>query len=192
MISRIDAIGIIANHVESDDLMISTTGMISRELFVTEDRSRNFYMLGSMGLASAFGLGLALLNPDQGVVVLEGDGSALMSMGTLALITSESPPNLVHIVLDNESYESTGGQATITNQIDLSLIAESSGYQHVVRADDGDQLTAALAKCRSTSGPHFILAKVGVASVEGISRVTHTPIEIRDRFRSTVKNNFSA
>ena len=79
MISRIDSIGIIANHVESDDLMISTTGMISSELFVTEDRPRNFYMLGSMGLASAFGLGLALLNPDQRVVVLEGDGSARAS-----------------------------------------------------------------------------------------------------------------
>lgn len=187
MISRIDAIKIIAKSLGADDLVVSTTGMISREFFVTQDRPGNFYMLGSMGLASSFGLGLAILNPDQRVVVLEGDGSTLMSMGNLALIASEAPSNFVHIVLDNESYESTGGQATITNQIDLSEIAKSSGYQHVERVEDGDQLASALINCESTSSPHFILAKVGIASLEDISRVTRSPTDIRDRFRGAVK-----
>ena len=189
MISRIDAIKIFANHVDADDLVVSTTGMISREFFVTQDRPGNFYMLGSMGLASAFGLGLALLNPHQRVVVLEGDGSALMSMGTLALIASEAPPNFVHVVLDNESYESTGGQATITDQIDLSQIAASSGYQHVERVEDEDNLASALERCEFTSSPHFLLAKVGIASLEDISRVTHTPVAIRDRLLGAVKKN---
>lgn len=187
MISRIDAIKIISGQLSEDDLVISTTGMMSRELFVTQDRKANFYMLGSMGLASSLGLGLAVLNPNQRVVVLEGDGSTLMSMGTLALIASEAPPNFVHIVLDNESYESTGVQPTITNQIDLSKIAESCGYQHVVRVEGGEQLADALAECAFTKSPHFILAKVGVASVDGISRVTHAPTEIRDNFRGAVQ-----
>jgi len=192
LISRIDAIEVIADHVAANDLIISTTGMISRELFVTQDRWANFYMLGSMGLASSFGLGLALLNPNQRVIVIEGDGSALMSMGTLALIASEAPSNLVHIVLDNESYESTGGQVTITRQIDLSQIAESSSYQHVERVEGGVQLERALERCNFTPGPHFILSKVGIEQVEDISRVTHIPIEIRDRFLSVVLKNPSA
>ena len=91
MISRIHAIRIIAESLQKNDLVVSTTGMISRELFITDDRSGNFYMLGSMGLVSSFALGLALLNPSNRVVALEGDGSALMSMGTLALVASEAP-----------------------------------------------------------------------------------------------------
>lgn len=186
MISRIDAIEIIAEHVESGDLLISTTGMISRELFVTQDRPANFYMLGSMGLASSFGLGMALLDPARGVFVIEGDGSALMSMGTMALVASEAPANLVHIVLDNECYESTGGQPTISRQIDLAKIADSCGYHCVARVEDGEDLTKALSQCATASGPHFILAKVQVASLDEIPRVSYSPTDIRDRFKSVV------
>ena len=127
MINRIHAIAAIVNSLKEDDLVVSTTGMISRELFVTHDRPGNFYMLGSMGLVSSFALGLALMDSSSNVVALEGDGSALMSMGTLALIASESPKNFLHIILDNESYESTGGQPTITEQIDLTNVAASCG-----------------------------------------------------------------
>lgn len=190
MISRIDAIRIIVDHVADDDLVISTTGMISRECFVTKDRHGNFYMLGSMGLASSFSLGLALLNPSQRVVVLEGDGSTLMSMGTLALIASEAPPNFLHIILDNESYESTGGQPSITRagtgQIDLAEIAASCGYRHTERLEDAEQLAEALVSAEMNRGPRLILAKVGIAPVEDISRVILTPVEIRDRFHGAV------
>ena len=187
MISRIDAIEIIAEHTTADDLVISTTGMISRELFVSQDRANNFYMLGSMGLASSLGLGLAVLNPTQRIFVLEGDGSALMSMGTMALVASESPADFVHIVLDNECYESTGGQPTISHQIDLAKIAEGCGYKHVAWVEDRENLTKALDEVEAASSPHFILVKVGVAPVDGIPRVSHTPKEIRDRFKAAVK-----
>ena len=110
MIPRYRAIEKILEQVESGDVVLSTTGMISREVFQTKDRPGNFYMLGSMGLLSSFGLGLALLQPDRRVFVLEGDGSALMSLGTLPLIAAEQVANLIHLVLDNEAYESTGGQ----------------------------------------------------------------------------------
>ena len=119
MIGRYRAIEKILAHVRPADLVLSTTGMISREVFFTEDRPGNFYMIGSMGLLSSFGLGLALMVPEQRVFVLEGDGSALMSLGALPLIAGENPSNLVHFILDNESYESTGGQPTISLQSGL-------------------------------------------------------------------------
>lgn len=115
MIERCLAIQKILEQVENEDLALTTTGMVSREAFVANDRPGNFYMLGSLGLLSSFGLGLALLRPERWVFVLEGDGSALMSMGTLALIPTEAPRNLVHIILDNEAYESTGGQPSISS-----------------------------------------------------------------------------
>ena len=187
MIDRYKAIVKVMEHVAAGDLVLSTTGMISRELFMTNDRPGNFYMLGSMGLLSAFGLGLASLTPKQRVVVLEGDGSALMSLGTLPLIAAECPDNLVHIILDNEAYETTGGQPSISSEVDLAEVGKACRYQHVVRADDIESLESALSDCDTGRGPHLILVKVGIAPVEGIPRVSHSPTDIRDRFRSCIQ-----
>ena len=99
MIERYTAIEIVLGHVHPEDLVLTTTGMISREAFIADDRSGNFYMLGSMGLLSSFGLGLAILKVERRIFVLEGDGSALMSLGTLPLIGVQSPANLIHIIL---------------------------------------------------------------------------------------------
>ena len=188
MIDRYEAIETILEHVEADDLVLSTTGMISREVFVTRDRPGNFYMLGSMGLLSSFGLGLALLTPRRRVFVLEGDGSALMSLGTLPLIAAEGPDNLVHIVLDNEAYESTGAQPSISSQIDLGDVAASCGYAQVVWVDGTGELDRALSQCDLDEGPFLILVKVGIAPLEGILRVSHSPAEIRDRFRDWIQH----
>ncbi len=186
MIDRYTAIGKILEHVDSSGLVVSTTGMISREVFATEDRPGNFYMIGSMGLASALGLGLAVLQPEQRVFILEGDGSALMSLGNLPLIASESPGNLVHVVLDNEAYESTGAQPSISSAFELVQVALSCGYRTVVRADDLEGLETALLDCARRTGPHFILVKATIAPVAGIPRVSHPPTEIRDRFKGSV------
>ena len=102
--TRADAIGAILDNLEANDLSLFTTGMISREAHAAFDRSSNFYMIGSMGLLSAIGLGLALNRPDRRVVVVEGDGSALMSLGSFPLVATEAPSNYTHVVLDNESY----------------------------------------------------------------------------------------
>ena len=188
MIPRYRAIEKILEQVESEDVVLSTTGMISREVFQTKDRPGNFYMLGSMGLLSSFGLGLALLQPDRRVFVLEGDGSALMSLGTLPLIATEQVANLIHLVLDNEAYESTGGQPSISADVDLPQIAKNSGYRHVVRVDDIGDLEDALYRSRKHPGPQFILAKVGIAPVPDISRVNLTPTEIRDRLTTFLES----
>ena len=187
MIDRYTAIQAILRRVNPDDLVLSTTGMISREVFVTNDRTCNFYMIGSMGLLSSFGLGLALQFPEKRVFILEGDGSALMSLGTLPLIATESPNNLFHVILDNEAYESTGSQPSISSKIDLDEIAKSSGYPYVARAEDLEALEDVLSEWVTKSGPHLILVKAGIAPVEGIPRIPHPPTEIRDRFKDQVR-----
>jgi len=186
VIDRIIAIETILNRVKAGDSVLSTTGMISREVFVTDDRPGNFYMIGSMGLLSSFGLGLALQFPEKKVYILEGDGSALMSLGSLPLIATESPKNLFHVILDNEAYESTGSQPSISSKVDLDEIAKSSGYPHAVRAEDLESLEDALSDWDTHPGPHLILVKAGIAYVEGIPRIPHPPTEIRDRFKDQV------
>lgn len=186
MISRYEAIEIICDATGANDLLVGTTGMVSRELFLKNDTERNFYMIGSMGLVSAFGLGLALKLPKNRVLVIDGDGSVLMSMGTLALIATERPANLVHIVLDNESYESTGSQPSITTQVSLASVAKASGYKSVWEVDDRVSLQDALTGCDNTIGPNIILAKVTIDPIEDIPRVSHTPAQIRDRFRDAI------
>ena len=187
MIERYRAIEKILEHVAPSDLVLSTTGMISREVFMTRDRPENFYMIGSMGLLSSFGLGLALLAPQQRVFVLEGDGSALMSLGTLPLIAAEHPNNLVHIVLDNEAYESTGAQPSISSKVDLGDVAKSCGYRRVARVDEVEGLQHALLECDEGHGPYLILVKAGIAPVNGIPRVSHSPTDIRDMFRDSIQ-----
>jgi thiamine pyrophosphate-dependent acetolactate synthase large subunit-like protein len=184
MIPRYQAIARMLEYVRDDDLVLGTTGMTSREMFVTSDRPGNFYMIGSMGLLSSFGLGLAILNKNQRVFVLEGDGSALMSLGNLPLIASEQPANLVHIILDNETYESTGGQPSISSKVDLAEIGKSCGYRRVSRVENIEGLDEALRDCEASAGPFLIVVKASIVPVEGIPRVSHTPEEIRDRFKS--------
>lgn len=189
MIARYEAIETILAHVEGADLVLSSTGMISREVFTSRDRPGNFYMLGSMGLLSSLGLGLAVLAPQRRIWVLDGDGSALMSLGTLPLIATVCPPNLIHIILDNEAYESTGGQPAISASVDLAAVGASCGYRQVDRAACRDELERALLTYPWDAGPRLILVKVAIAPLEGIPRVAHTPTAIRDRFAAHIRSD---
>jgi len=184
--TRADAIGAILDNLEANDLALFTTGMISREAHAALDRSSNFYMIGSMGLLSAIGLGLALNRSDRRVVVVEGDGSALMSLGTFPLVATEAPSNYTHVVLDNESYESTGNQPTISSRVDITRHAEASGYAAAVRATGLETFAQTFIQHRASSGPTFLLAKVGGRASQGIARIEMTPTELRDRFLGAV------
>ena len=180
------AVQIITGHLV-DELVIAANGRISREAFSLKDRAGNFYMIGSMGLASAIALGLALNRPERRVVILDGDGNLLMSLGILAQIGTLLPKNLIHIVLDNEVYGSTGNQPTISSHVRLEDVAKSSGYPDVVKVTEQEDLKAALKKYINTSGPSFILAKVKADNMaESLGRVTHSPVEIKERFMGAV------
>ena len=189
MIDRYQAIQEILDYIKNGDLVVSTTGMISRELCALNDRPGNFYMIGSMGLASAVGLGLAIKTPNKKVFILEGDGSALMSMGTLPLIAAEKVPNLIHVVLDNESYESTGGQPSISSNFDLAQTAITFGYPSARRVNDVDELRSAMSNAINISQLSLILVKSEIAPVEGIPRISHSPTDLRDRFLSDVQSD---
>src|SRR5262249_2438437 len=148
----------------------------------------NFYMLGSMGLASALALGLALLAPRRRVVVVGGDGSALMSLGTLPLIGAERPTNLIHVVLDNGAYESTGAQPSIATRVDLAAIGRSSGYRVGARCDDRAELAEKLSGTRGDDGPCLLIVKTALASARDVPRVSRPVTEIRDTFRESVRS----
>ena len=154
-----DALGVVIPLLH-DELVVHANGFISRESFNLDDRPGNFYMIGSMGLASSIGLGLALNRPERRIVVFDGDGNVLMNMGSLALIGATRPPNLVHIVFDNEAYGSTGNQRTISGQVALDDIARSSGYRHVDRVEAPDDLRAAAGDVLGQGGPSFLLVKI--------------------------------
>ncbi len=120
---RIEAIRQIMDGV-TDELVIATTGMISREVFLVKDRPENFYMCGSMGCALSIGLGLAM-NSDRRVVVIDGDGAALMALGSLAVARYLKLTNLKHYVIDNGTYASTGDQPTCSHSVDFASIGHA-------------------------------------------------------------------
>ena len=113
------AIAVAISQIEYDDQIISANGFISRDLFTTIDKASNFYMIGSMGLASSIGLGVALKNPKKKIFVFDGDGNILINLGSLTTIGSLKPKNLVHVIFDNSVHESTGSQPTNTNFVSI-------------------------------------------------------------------------
>ena len=124
---RFEAIKTITDII-GDQPIISANGFISRDLFEANDKESNFYMIGSMGLSSSIGLGVALTNSKKRIFVFDGDGNILMNLGSLITIGSLKPENLVHVIFDNESHESTGGQPTNSSKIKLEKLAYTSNY----------------------------------------------------------------
>ncbi len=182
--NREQAVDAVIGAIPERAFLVTTTGLISREVFARRDRDRNLYLLGSMGLASSIGLGLALLRPLAHIVVLEGDGSALMSLGVLPSIAAERPGHFTHIILDNEAYESTGGQPSISSHFELSDAGAVAGYASTFAARDPDVLTASIHRASSQTGPHLVVAKVAMdAALRVPPRVSLAPAVIRDRFR---------
>jgi thiamine pyrophosphate-dependent acetolactate synthase large subunit-like protein len=166
-------------------LAVFTTGFISREAFSLGERPENFYMIGSMGLAASLGLGLAM-NTRKKVCVFDGDGSVLMEMGNLALMGFVRPKNFIHIVLDNQAYQSTGGQPTIAKKVSLDEIAKAAGYRSVFKITTLPELKKKIKSILNKQGPVFLLLKVNKQSSEEIGRVTYAPDYIHSRFSSAI------
>ncbi len=141
---RYQAIEAVAGALTGRELVISANGMTSRELFSIRESANNFYMLGSMGLGSSIGFGLARSLPDRKVVIIDGDGNVLMNLGSLATIGHFAPNNLIHIVLDNEMHASTGGQPTVSNTLKLEEVARAAGFRRVKKVASTEDLRLAL------------------------------------------------
>lgn len=165
--------------------VIANLGRNTYDLYAAGDRPENFYTWGSMGAASSIGLGLALARPALRVVVLDGDGSLLMNLGSLATIASQRPANLVEVVFDNGSYETTGGQPTHTTQgVDLAAIARGAGILRVAEADEPDGFMDVLARALHEDGPWFVLTRVEQGTLG--ARVPRRPIYLKDRFMQAI------
>ena len=162
--------------------MIATTGKCGRELFTIADRDQHLYQVGSMGCASAMGLGVAL-NVDRPVVVLDGDGAALMKMGSFATIGAQAPKNLVHVILDNGVHDSTGGQATVSPIVDFARVALACGYRTGTVIDDLDGFDQVFAAAMASEGPHLVHARIAPGSLSKLGRPTVKPPEVARRFK---------
>ena len=181
--TRFDAVACVAECLDPRSLVVACNGMIGRELYAHRDRPSQFYMIGSMGLASSIGLGLALVRPARPVVVLDGDGNVLMGLGTLANVAAAAPANFYHVVFDNAAHGSTGDQRTISDAVPLEQIAGAAGYRRSVRVRDRDGLTSALATFFDEAGPAMLLVEVERGHRPGVGRVEPSPRELTDRFR---------
>lgn len=177
--------------VTGDDPIVSTTGKASRELFEIRESAgsgheHDFLTVGSMGHSSSIALGIALQKPEKKVWIIDGDGAVLMHMGAMAVIGSNKPSNLVHIVINNEAHESVGGMPTVAGKIDLVGIAEACGYPNVMRVDYYEALDEALRAAKSSNCLTFIEVKASIGARTDLGRPTTTAKENKEAFMRTL------
>jgi phosphonopyruvate decarboxylase len=181
-LTRTAAIQLILESLQGNEAVIATTGMTGRELFTLADRANHLYVVGGMGTASAIGFGVAHALPEQPVVVLDGDGAALMKLGSLATIGFYQPKNFLHIILDNETHDSTGGQQTSSPIARFAEIAAAANYRRAVAADGADDIREAVRELRAAEGPSLLHVKIQPGSPKEIGRPTVKPHEVKERF----------
>jgi phosphonopyruvate decarboxylase len=180
--SRIAVLERMLAGVPDSAAIVATTGKTGRELFTLSDRAQHLYQVGSMGCASGMGLGVAL-NSKRKVVVVDGDGAALMKLGTLATVGAYAPDNLVHLLLDNGVHDSTGGQATVSPHVDFAAVALACGYRQAASCDSLSGFDTALREALAAEGPSFVHMRIAPGSLEKLGRPTIPPHEVARRFR---------
>lgn len=190
-ICREDAIKHIVD-VSGDDPIVSTTGKISRELFELREANGqshkyDFLTVGSMGHSSSIALGIALNKPKTRVWCIDGDGAAIMHMGAMAVIGSTSPPNMIHIVLNNGAHESVGGMPTVANDIGFASVAKACGYKSAVCVDTLDKLDAELTAAKKRNSLSFIEVKCAIGSRADLGRPTTSAAENKSSFMNYMK-----
>ena len=183
--SREEAIQMVAAALGEKDSIVSTTGMISRELFeyrtaMNQSHERDFLTVGSMGHASQIALGIALAKQDRRVWCFDGDGATIMHMGSLAIVASKQPKNYVHVVFNNGAHDSVGGQPTVGLNINLPRIARAVGYQHTFSVSTKEDLMDILNDVKSSDGPTLLEIKVKKGNRKDLGRPTTTPIENKE------------
>lgn len=191
-LTREEAIQIVTSHLNDDDMIVSTTGKSSRELFEyreaqNQGHGNDFLTVGSMGHSSSIALGIALNNSEKRIFCFDGDGAILMHMGSLALVGSKKPENFYHIMFNNSAHESVGGLPTIMSDIDIKNIALSCGYNQVFTAKDKNELENVLDDFKNAEGPVFLNIDVSIYSRPDLGRPTTTPIENKNDFMKKLK-----
>ena len=183
--SREEAIQTVAAALGEKDCIVSTTGMISRELFeyraaMNQGHERDFLTVGSMGHASQIALGIAMAKPDRKVWCFDGDGAAIMHMGSMAIVANKAPKNYVHVVFNNGAHDSVGGQPTVGLKIDLPAVAKAVGYKATYSVETKEYLTELLNKINAIDGPVLLEVKVKKGNRKDLGRPTTTPIQNKE------------
>lgn len=181
-LAREDAIETVVNAVQSDAVVVSTTGMISRELFEIRERrgeghEHDFLTVGSMGHASQIALGIALQQPNRPVYCFDGDGASIMHMGNMAITANMKPKNYIHIVFNNGAHDSVGGQPTVGLKIDLPAVAKAVGYKAVFSVETKDYLKELMESIKKQEGPVLLEVKVKKGNRKDLGRPTTTPVQ---------------
>lgn len=183
--NRLEATKRLVAGLRGDEAIVASLGHPAYDLFAAGDRPENFYTWGSMGVASSVGLGLALAQPARPVIVLDGDGSLLMNLGSLATVALRRPANLTIVVWDNRQYATTGGQPTATaHGTDLTLVARGAGIDACETVTTLEELDAALARSRDLPGPHAIVARVEESAP--IARPPFDCVFLKQRFMAAI------
>tara|TARA_Y100001970_G_scaffold293624_1_gene441769 strand:+ start:2871 stop:4022 length:1152 start_codon:yes stop_codon:yes gene_type:complete len=177
-LSVLKSINAIKNN---QSLLLATTGKTGRELFTIEDSKNKLYMVGSMGCISSLGLGISLNQREKKVIVIDGDGSVLMRMGSLAICGYNNPDNMLHILLDNNAHDSTGGQKTVSQNIDFISIAASCGYKIVKYVHCIKELENAIIEWYKNQGLTFLHIKTALGSVSNLGRPNIKPHKVKER-----------
>lgn len=191
-LSREDAIRVVLDHLGQDAVVVSTTGMASRELFeLREARGErhcgDFLTVGSMGHASQIALEISVRWPRRRVVCLDGDGAVLMHMGSLAICGRNAGDNFLHVVINNGAHESVGGQPTVALDVDLAGVAASAGYGTAVCVDNGGDLAAFLGSYVLRPGPYFLEVRVRKGHRPDLGRPTVSPSDNKEAFMEALR-----
>ena len=184
---REDAVKIIIDQLSGDELIVSTTGKTSRELFeyreeLNQKHNADFLTVGSMGHASQIALGIAINKPKRKIICIDGDGAVLMHMGGFAIIGTQSPKNFLHIIINNGAHESVGGQPTVGFDIDIPKIALANNYKLAISVSSSEELKKALNNLKNDNYPALIEVMVKVGARENLGRPTIKPVDNKKDF----------
>lgn len=181
-LSREEAMKLVVDHLRESDMVVSTTGKLSRELFEYREAKQqghgnDFLTVGSMGHSSSIALGIALERPERRIVCMDGDGAFIMHTGALGIVASMAPKNFYHILFNNNAHESVGGQPTIGYELDAVAMAKACGYKHALRASTREEMLTALMQMEELEGPVLVELRVKIDSRDDLGRPTTTPVE---------------
>ncbi len=191
--TREEAIQAVASALGERDAIVSTTGMISRELFeyrtaMNQGHERDFLTVGSMGHASQIALGIALEKKDRRIWCFDGDGATIMHMGSMTIVAQKCPKNYVHVVFNNGAHDSVGGQPTVGLNVDLPRIARAVGYLHTYSVSTKEDLKDILKEIQNTEGLILLEVKVKKGNRKDLGRPTTTPIQNKDALMFFLKD----
>jgi phosphonopyruvate decarboxylase len=191
-LSREEALKLVIDQLSSKDVIVSTTGKLSRELFeyreeLKQNHDRDFLTVGSMGHCSQIALGIAISKPTRDVYCFDGDGAVIMHMGSLAIIGSQKPENFKYIIFNNGAHDSVGGQLTVGLEIDIPLIAKACGFNSIFRAETEDEITKGIKNLKIAKGPSLLEIKIKKGARKDLGRPTKTPLENKRAFMNFIR-----